>query len=932
MQYVNATSSEEGHINLIDGVLRNTSEISGLSDLTVNFTGELKLFVSADNKTWSGGNLLTSGVSALSVNLDTFNYFCIRGTADISSISISYTCQDETFKDNSKLVINHLDSNGHPLLASTFSDGDVHQEYSIQTPVIDGLLANHPSIKGVYQEQQVVRDIYFNEFDTYTTDTVASTDFVEEDGYYYIDSAADLIAFGKAISSSSNKLEAFKGKTVKLRKSINWANNTFNHIGSANYGKSVAGTVEKFAGTFDGGNNIIANMTYNNSSTLYYGFFTSLANATVKNLTLTQTATFRDRTGGLGYTAFGNVTIDNVHVYSDLTAITNSGFVGGFIGGTQPGSNISISNSGYYGKFVTAATQNYIGGLIGHAQSNTTVNINNCVSYFDKDTNVGIQFGGVVGYIGPTTGSGNITVNINDTYTSGTIVSSAAANDLGNGLGGAVGHLVGNTGINSYVNVSNFKNYADLSGNINNIGGILGAIYQKDAREKFCHIAFENSVNYGNINGLTLLGGILGKGHFVNDDSHITNCANYGNVTGTGKAVAGICGYGVKADIIGSTNYGTITGVNDVAGILGTGSTSYVKNCVNHGDVNGTTGATAGLVATHNENAQLIGGGNTGNITATKGNAGGLVSYNGINSIIDFDNMIVAGSAKSTSGKADLTAASSNNVIVHKYVNGMLKDYDFVIPGNAYTPTSHRLANLGTISAWYLDATCSMVYEETILGETGVNSNNLRLSIYTTIDIEPTIGALTGKYYENLEIEFPEVVDFATINPQYQSIDPNLYNFQMWTTREGIQIYVEQNTKHFKNSDTNQWKNTHTELHIWNNDFGYGWGGTYLALFTNNTYYLNNKTNLKGVYYTCFYETVGDITHIEYYLDLQFDNNTQNDDPSYAYIKPYQFMPGDYNENLLSQNIWRDDRYLITGYEESFGVHQTIDQYMPVEG
>ena len=43
-------------------------------------------------------------------------------------------------------------------------------------------------------------------------------------------------------------------------------------------------------------------------------------------------------------------------------------------------------------------------------------------------------------------------------------------------------------------------------------------------------------------------------------------------------------------------------------------------------------------------------------------------------------------------------------------------------------------------------------------------------------------------------------------------------------------------------------------------------------------------------------------------------------------------MPGDYNENLLSQNIWRDDRYLITGYEESFGVHQTIDQYMPVEG
>ena len=176
------------------------------------------------------------------------------------------------------------------------------------------------------------------------------------------------------------------------------------------------------------------------------------------------------------------------------------------------------------------------------------------------------------------------------------------------------------------------------------------------------------------------------------------------------------------------------------------------------------------------------------------------------------------------------------------------------------------------------------------------------------------------------EIWFPEIKDFSEIDSDLQSIDPDLYNFQFWTTKNGIYIYAIQKTTHLKNDDSDCWKNTHFECEIWNNDFGYGWDGTYVSLFLNDDFYVNNWNNLKGIYYLKNMTSNGDLVTIKYYMYLEFPNNGGNKDQPYAYIKPYQFMPGETPTN--SQVVLRDDRNLITGYESSFQVHDVIDKYM----
>lgn len=190
----------------------------------------------------------------------------------------------------------------------------------------------------------------------------------------------------------------------------------------------------------------------------------------------------------------------------------------------------------------------------------------------------------------------------------------------------------------------------------------------------------------------------------------------------------------------------------------------------------------------------------------------------------------------------------------------------------------------------------------------------------------PTHKSFNKNLVKTPEIWFPEIKNFDDIEPDLQSVDPDIYNFQMWTTKNGIYIYAVQTTDTLKTDDSERWKNTHFECEIWNNDFGYGWEGTYVALFLDDTFYLNNWDNVRGIYYLKSTSTTENVTTIKYYFYVEFPNNALNKDPSYAYIKPYQFMPGVIPTN--SSVITRDDRVLITGDEKSFQVHETIDKYM----
>lgn len=181
----------------------------------------------------------------------------------------------------------------------------------------------------------------------------------------------------------------------------------------------------------------------------------------------------------------------------------------------------------------------------------------------------------------------------------------------------------------------------------------------------------------------------------------------------------------------------------------------------------------------------------------------------------------------------------------------------------------------------------------------------------------------------NIPFDFPKVEKFSAINSDLQSVDPNLYNFQMWTDADGLYTYFVQTVPSVTLDNSDNWKNTHVEMYLSNGSVGNGWNGTYIALFPDETVYINNLKNVRSAVLKVEIDQI-DVskTVLKYYFHLEFDNNTLSMDPSYAYVKPYQFLPGVTTTDLNSQVITKDGRALLTGDEVSFQVHDKIDKKM----
>ncbi len=102
--------------------------------------------------------------------------------------------------------------------------------------------------------------------------------------------------------------------------------------------------------------------------------------------------------------------------------------------------------------------------------------------------------------------------------------------------------------------------------------------------------AIENCINYANVTGKNMVGGIANCVSSSNE-SNIINCKNYGNITMTGSSwgyagVGGIVGY-VRGNrkIENCQNYGEIKG-SSVGGIVGTIIGSIINNCTNYANIN----------------------------------------------------------------------------------------------------------------------------------------------------------------------------------------------------------------------------------------------------------------------------------------------------------------------------------------------------------
>ena len=162
----------------------------------------------------------------------------------------------------------------------------------------------------------------------------------------------------------------------------------------------------------------------------------------------------------------------------------------------------------------------------------------------------------------------------------------------GAALGGIAGHAVKST----FENCINKTRAANGSGS--SVGGIVGSVWDGSA--------FANCVNYGTITGDGSLGGIIGNTVL---NVSCEGCVNYGTVTGSGIGgrVGGISG--TNGLITGSENYAAVTGYFDVGGIVGSAQgAALADSCINSGVVtatSGNAGGIAGSISTGNNNYGL---------------------------------------------------------------------------------------------------------------------------------------------------------------------------------------------------------------------------------------------------------------------------------------------------------------------------------------
>ena len=122
--------------------------------------------------------------------------------------------------------------------------------------------------------------------------------------------------------------------------------------------------------------------------------------------------------------------------------------------------------------------------------------------------------------------------------------------------------------------IENITSYVNITAGNNQVGGIVGYCNTEN-------VQIINCVNYGNITGRTLVGGIIGGG-FKN--TAFINCVNHGNITGSGQDIGGIIGEQYNAMSFTNCSNDGVVKCNDVVATedVGSASNSYVGLLVGH--------------------------------------------------------------------------------------------------------------------------------------------------------------------------------------------------------------------------------------------------------------------------------------------------------------------------------------------------------------
>lgn len=221
---------------------------------------------------------------------------------------------------------------------------------------------------------------------TYVTNGV----WINQAGEYEIENANGLAWFGTQVNVKNN---SFSGKTVKVVEDIDMTGVVY-PAGSVKSHPSYA-----FAGTFDGGDKTISNLTIVAENDLHgsaaliavaKGYNTTIKNVKLNNVNIESS---HNAAGILGYVTTGNwINITNCHVdggtitghiYNNDNGDKIGGIAGLFYDGTVSGCSV---------KNVTINGYRDVGGLVGYANDanakvinnaieNVTINVNNSNNY-----------------------------------------------------------------------------------------------------------------------------------------------------------------------------------------------------------------------------------------------------------------------------------------------------------------------------------------------------------------------------------------------------------------------------------------------------------------------------------------------------------------------------------------------------------------------
>ena len=166
-----------------------------------------------------------------------------------------------------------------------------------------------------------------------------------------------------------------------------------------------------------------------------------------------------------------------------------------------------------------------------------------------------------------------------------------------------------------YANVTNTKTYTGIlvgyanNSNLQNIK-ISNTCQIKGGKETggiagdFDGNAY-NCVNYATVQGNYRVGGLFG--YCSVENSSITTCANYGNVTATSTDAGGLVGYFISGTIQDCANYGDVKGTERVAGMAGYVSKGKIQNVFNYGNISATNSTDAGMAFGNSNNGTTEG-------------------------------------------------------------------------------------------------------------------------------------------------------------------------------------------------------------------------------------------------------------------------------------------------------------------------------------